>query len=211
MNKEQFEKRYWKYFLILEEEFSEIEKTIPVDTINFNTYSIKYMKLLFSVCSEIDVLFKDYIEYNEWFSFHNHMGNMGKYKEIITQNLTDFSNQIVLLSNQISLTPFSNWNEGKPLDWWKVYNDLKHNRTLTDNYIKATQTSLINAFAALYQLEMYFFKSILDKENFQGKLRMPVPHSKIYIIENWSDNIEMIDNRYIFYVDNNGNLILEGK
>lgn len=210
MNKEQFEKKYWQYFLLLEEDFVNLEKTIPIDTKNYNTYSIKYMKLLFSICSEIDVLFKAYIEYNGWYLFNKNDSNMRKYREITTSNLKKFSNEVIVFSKQINLSPFINWQNSKPPEWWDAYNDLKHNRTLTDNYSKATQINIINAFAALYQLEMYFYKSIIEKEKFEGKLRMPVPQSKNCRIINWPDNVNLIDNRFMLYINNDGDLIQEG-
>lgn len=209
--KEHFEKKFWEYFLNLENDFNIITDTIPVDSVNYQTHSIKYMNLLFSICSEIDVLFKKYIEFNEWFDFTSINGNMKIYREVTTEKLQSFSNETVVFSKVIELQPFKSWQVQQSPNWWKDYNELKHDRLASANNSKATQENILNAFAALYQLEMYFFKSILEKDSFEGRLKMPVPHSKNYRIKNWSDNVDLIDNRYIFYINENGNLILEGE
>ncbi|MEJ5996449.1 hypothetical protein WG904_18620 [Pedobacter sp. Du54] len=214
-NKEDFKIKFWDYFLALEEDFTSIEKIIPVDPQNTNTFSITYMKILFSICSEIDVVFKEFIEYNQWYSFTVNDGNIGKYKDIINLNLQDFSNEIIVFSKNIELKPFVNWKQNKKPDWWKDYNDLKHKRTLTnngiENYKKANQKNILDALGALYQLEMYFYKSIIDTDNVVSRLKMPVPQSKRYRIKDWIDNIDLIDNRYIIYVKEDGHLWLEGE
>lgn len=210
MNKEIFESKYWSYFLILEEEFSKIEKIIPIDENNFNTFSIQYMKLLFSICSEIDILFKEFIVFSEWRSFSAKEGNFGIYKDIIRTKISEFEDQIVLFSKNIELHPFSNWKNDTAPSWWISYNSLKHNRTALENHKLASQKNVLDAFAGLYLLEMFFFKSIIDNDNFEGRLRMPVPHSRKYLIKNWIDNIELIDNRYILFIDDDGHLILDG-
>ena len=212
--KDDFDINYWRYFLSLEEEFINIETVIPIDDINNKTFSVNYMKIYFSICSEIDVLLKSFIEYNNWYKFTQKNGDFGKYKNIINQNIPTFSNEIIVFSEKKEIKPFDNWKLNKKPIWWESYNDIKHNRTLMknglENYKMANQENILNAFCALYQIEMYFYRSIIDKNNFKGKLRMPVPQSRKLRIKNWPDNSELIDNRYILYIDDNGNLFLEG-
>ena len=186
--KEDFNLKYWNYFLLLEEEFIGIEKIIPVDDINKNTFSLNYMKIYFSLCSEIDVLFKEFIKYNDWFCFSEFDGNFGKYKEIILQEVPSFSSERILFSETKELTPFDNWNKNIKPTWWEEYNYIKHNRTTnnngSENFKKANQENILNAFCALYQIEMYFYRSIIDSNNCSDKLRMPVPQSKRIRIKN---------------------------
>jgi hypothetical protein len=213
-NNEDFIIKFWNYFLRLEDEFIDIEKIIPIDDINNNVFSMSYMKLLFSICSEIDVVFKEYIEYNIWYSFSNTDGNFRKYRDIINRQIPEFSNEVIIFSKTKELRPFGDWTNNKKSIWWENYNSIKHNRSLinegSENYKKANQENILNAFGALYQVEMYFYKSIVDKNSYTEKLRMPVPQSKRLRIKNWQDNIELIDNRYIIYV-NDGHLYLEGE
>lgn len=51
MNAEEFEKTFWNYYLELEREYLEIERTIPFDETNYDTFSYKYMDLLWAICS----------------------------------------------------------------------------------------------------------------------------------------------------------------
>jgi len=209
-----FVTNYWNYFLSLEDEFINIETIIPVDDTNNNTFSINYMKIYFALCSEIDVIFKEFIEYNGWYTFSSSDGNFGKYKDIILQQLPKFTNEIIIFSEKKEIKPFNSWDSNMKPIWWEDYNNIKHNRTLKINgfesFKRANQENILNAFCALYQLEMYFYKSIIDKNNNRSKLRMPVPQSKRIRIKDWPDNIPLIDNRYILYVKE-GNLILEGE
>ena len=211
---EDFVTNYWNYFLSLEDNFINIETIIPIDDLNNNTFSINYMSIYFSLCSEIDVIFKEFIEYNGWYAFSSSDGNFKKYKEIILQKLPNFANEIILFSEKKEIKPFNSWNTGMKPTWWEDYNNIKHNRTLNINglasYKKANQENILNALCALYQLEMYFYKSIIDKSNTGKKLRMPIPQSKRIRIKDWPDNIPLIDNRYALYVDE-GTLFLEGE
>jgi len=210
---EDFVTNYWNYFLSLEDDFINIETIIPIDDINNYTFSINYMKIYLALCSEIDVIFKEFIEYNGWNTFSSSDGNFGKYKEIVLQKLPNFANETIIFSERKEMKPFNNWNTNMKPTWWEDYTNIKHNRTSTINgfvsFKKANQENILNAFCALYQLEMYFYKSIIDKSNSSNKLRIPVPQSKRVRIKDWPDNILLIDNRYILYVDE-GHLILEG-
>ena len=67
LNSDKFLNQYWKYYLTLEQNFIELEKIIPIDSINKDTFSFKYLELLFSVCSEIDVVFKQILLLNNFF------------------------------------------------------------------------------------------------------------------------------------------------
>jgi hypothetical protein len=212
--KDEFILNYWNYFLSLENELIDIERIIPFDNINSHTFSMHYMKIYFSLCSEIDVILKDFIEFNGWFSFSKTDGNFGKYKEIILNQIPNFANEVIIFLDKEEIMPFNNWNSNVKPTWWDDYNCIKHNRTLKFNgiesYKKANQENIINAFCALYQIEMYFYKYIIDKNNNNDKLRMPVPQSKRVRIKNWSDNTLLIDNRYILYINDQGNLMLQG-
>lgn len=202
---------YWNYFLELEGEFLQIEKFIPVDDLNESTFSLRYMKLLFSICSEIDIVFKSFMEFNGE-SIDN--VDMRNYNSFIDNNFPNFSSESITCYENKIITPFKNWNDNDILDWWSDYNKIKHERTIerngVKNYKNATQKNVLNALSGLYQLEMYFYKEIIDIEDFDAKLRIPVPQSKIFRINDWEDNQGLIDNRYILYINDNGDLILDG-
>lgn len=53
-----FIKNYWNYYLRLEEEFLTALKYVEFDRDNYQTFSIEFLTVLLSVCSEIDVVGK---------------------------------------------------------------------------------------------------------------------------------------------------------
>jgi hypothetical protein len=214
--KEEFVSQYWNYYLSIENEYLEVEKIIPVDEINGKTFSMSYSKLLLAICNEMDVIFKEFIEFNQWELFSKNNENFGKYRKIITTQLPNFSTEIILYSSTKEMKPFDNWKTDIKLDWWEIFTNIKHHRTSINNgveyYKLANQKNILNALSGLYQIEMYFYKSILDKNNDTNQLRMPVPQSKRLLIKNWIDNADLIDNRYILYINqNDGCLHFEGE
>lgn len=59
MNPYKFLNKHWFMYHKIEDEFLEIEKTIPVDLENSETFSYAYIKLLGSICSELNQCFKN--------------------------------------------------------------------------------------------------------------------------------------------------------
>lgn len=53
-----FIRDYWKYYLMLEEEFMDTFKYVEFSKDNYKTFSVEYLKLFQVVCSEIDVVGK---------------------------------------------------------------------------------------------------------------------------------------------------------
>lgn len=52
--------QYWKYYLALENRFLETERYVEFDLSNGMVYSMEYMMLFQTICSEIDVVGKAY-------------------------------------------------------------------------------------------------------------------------------------------------------
>ena len=53
-----FVKNYWNYYRELEKEFINTRKYVEFSPENWNTYSLEYLKLFQTICSEIDVVGK---------------------------------------------------------------------------------------------------------------------------------------------------------
>lgn len=207
MDKIEFKNKFWYYYLELEREFLEIEKTIPVIDRNSETFSYSYMKLLRLVCSEIDVLFKKFIEYKE---VEIKDDNMGEYEKFIKENINGFITQENICYNFKSkilrIKPYEEWSFNKHLSWWEVYTAIKHNRNEEDTagiekYKYANQKNTLNALSALFQLNMFFYKSIIDKEENEDEIHIPLPQSKIFYLNNWGNYFENLisENVYIDY------------
>lgn len=202
MTTQEFLQIYWKYYLTLENDFLNTEKYVAIDMDNRKTFSIEYMKILQMVCSEIDVVTKSFCkEIDTLFEGDK----INHYCKKITTRYADFSKDSVhfLLCN-IDLKPWDGWtfvdkvtktgkntiNSKNPL-WWKNHNQIKHSRTSFENgnqnYKKANQNNVINALSALFQMEMYFYNHLTNKENKEEKT--PLPKSKLFSIPRWTDTV----------------------
>ena len=212
-NLESFEP-YWNFYIELEEQFLNICKYIPIDDKNENTFSFKYMNLFFSICSEIDTIFKEFMEFK---GYNKTKPGMEEYKNFMKENFPKFSSEIVTCYKTKELKPFENWeiNNSSPL-WWKDYNDIKHHRTkkgdegneYEEHYKKSTQKNILNGLSGLYQLETYLYKELIDKYDSDSFLKIPLPQSKMFRIKNRNHNKQLIDNRYTIRLDEKGHLIL---
>lgn len=173
---------YWKYYISLEEEFLDTSKYVEFDYINNGrTYSIEYLKLFQTVCSEIDVVGKALAkELDSTFSPTKKTG-INEWWYSILENDTGIIDKKCALFGEHSLQPWKgfrvvkNDHEGakkyilgdnaKTPSWWNDYNSVKHNRTghferHSLNYSKANLKNLFFAFAALYSLEIKLMASV---------------------------------------------------
>lgn len=202
MNREEFCRAHWDYYMLLEEDFLSTRRYITFDLgdnaiyseqevsnpQNSRCYSIEYIKQYQAICSEVDVLMK---------SICNELGHsvdkMNMYTEVILEKWPNIVNQRIVIDDRVELIPFTNWKSGEDYqspDWWTPYNKVKHQRL--DNFQSANLKNVINALGGLYILGNYFVKYLADKEN-QGKSDneeyikdVPNDCSKIFCMKNWN-------------------------
>lgn len=108
---------YWFMYHKLEGEFLKIEKTIPVVSENFETFSYSYMRLLGSICSEFNECFKNFTEFNG----HDYK-SINQYKQFILGKFKDdfFESEISfnkIGSESMSLHPFEDWYSTGEVFW----------------------------------------------------------------------------------------------
>ena len=205
----EFIQRYWKYYLMLENNFLETEQYLAIDKLNFEAFSNEYIKQYQTVCSEIDVIAKSYCKETDS-TFRGK--NINAYCKCVTDNNPDFESRKVRLKDRdIELFPWKDWtytNETQANgstrivsnnpDWWKKYNEIKHNRTTTNNetglpyYKLANQKNVLHSLAALFQLELYYFKK-LQQRCFEIDVDMPGPPSKLFDLEDWGNTENVLD------------------
>lgn len=190
MNNETFEKTFWNYYLELEREYLKIERLIPFDKTNYYTFSYKYIDLLWEICSEIDVLFKEYMEIKEYApeldENGNHLFNIKQYEKFVEEKLHSFKNQEITCYNpkfhNKKIYPFSLWTTNDSPKWWRVYNKIKHDKELElygkKAYKCANQICVLNALGALFQLNLYIYEEI----SWNG-LIVPLPESILFKLE----------------------------
>lgn len=154
MNREEFCKLHWNYYLALEKDFLDTERYVSFDlgdnylytsqTVtdygNSNTFSNEFIKQYQAICSEVDVVLKSIC------------------KELGNANLVNIKQYTELVLRQ-------GWksNQYNSPNWWKQYNDVKHERL--ENFRKANLKNVVNALAGLYTLELYLVKFIGDRDH----------------------------------------------
>lgn len=176
VNREEFCKYHWEYYLVLEKDFLETERYVSfelgdnylysqISSTNLGnslTFSNEYIKQYQTICSEVDVIMK---------SICRELGDTSAddmkngYTPTILQNWSNIKSQKVKMG-EIELQPFLNWEQSpnyKSPDWWTPYNKVKHERI--DYYRNANLKNVINALAGLFILENYFVKFIADRDN----------------------------------------------
>lgn len=171
---------YWKQYIMLEKEFTKTVKYVALDTINFETYSDAYMKLIIQIGSEVDIVSKALCkEINN----ASKARSIEQYQNDIVSCFPDFYN-VLVKSEMIDLVPWDSWKIPSSPVWWKEYNAVKHNRNdkedgVKENYKYATLENTINALAGLYQIELYLFSVIPHKFS----VETPLPGSRLFTLD----------------------------
>ena len=182
------------------------ERYLTIHESNFTGFSIEFIKQYQAICSEIDVVSKAYCKELDSEFKGNKIAN---YCECITNNVDDFTKRIIILSrHRLEIKPWDGWcyeykikKKGKKypfsnsLPWWKSYNNVKHNRAAKTegrfNYEYANQKNVLYALAALFQLEMYYFRT-LHKKYFSNDPDMP-SESTLFEIKDWGNRFYVRD------------------
>lgn len=183
--KGKFLNNYWKYYLVLEEDFLKTLRYVSLDRDNFITFSTEYTKQYQTICSEIDVICKEICDIIKPGSKPS---TIVQYAEIILKEIGTIKADRVTVKNYgaIDLYPWSLWqlkdgfSEYKSPSWWTNYNGVKHNRSL--NFKEAKLENVLNALAALYVLEMYCYDCIKEDSPYPP---FPLPRSELFTLNDW--------------------------
>ena len=196
----EFEQKYWNYYLTLENDFMETQRYVSIDEDNYITFSVEYAKQYQTICSEIDVICKDYCKFLEPdIKAENIMG----YASVLLNHKPDLITRIVKIKTvaTVVLNPWCDWKTDNvsPFDrgseennspvWWTYYNKVKHNRTGLDSDNKeffkyANQINTLNSLAGLFILVMYYYKDIALSES-QDNVTIPNPPSRLFELKDW--------------------------
>lgn len=160
-----FFKVYWRQYKLLEHELIKTDDYVWIDRDNYDTFSNQYMKLLLTICSEMESIAEvlcnrkgDKAPYgikNKLDCLIMEHPNLKKYR-VDTKYPYDIKN----------ITPMEKFSDSIS-DWWQAYNDIKHRRMdINDagryNYTKANLKNVLFAMAALYILEYILYESLED-------------------------------------------------
>lgn len=182
---QEFLDSYWKYYLILEEEFLSTLRYVELHKDNFETFSVEYTKQYQTICSEIDVLCKHFCKIIDPSS---NSKNIKDYGEIILANVGQITKEGISFkkARMEEIYPWAEWVVQEKYvspGWWSNYNNVKHNR---NNYFKeANLGNVINALAGLYVLEVYCYEKIKNGEG----ILYPIPRSSLFTLNSFHNGV----------------------
>lgn len=146
-------KLHWNYFIALERDLEAVSRFIEFDAANFETYSIELAHLLFAAASEADVVAKLVCAYIDPTA---KVGNIDQYKAVLMKGIPSLPTTKVYVPRYgLTLEPWSNWGGPTNPDWWRSYNNVKHERSAHFN--QATLKNALNALAGLMVLTCFYY------------------------------------------------------
>lgn len=145
-------------------ELQNIFHFIEPDIQNEQTYGLAIRDLIIKTCTEVETHWKEIIYLNGYRKSNLTTKDYIKLKEFI-----NFEHEIFLTDYPLypKIEPFKLWNSENPtksIEWYQIYNELKHDRT--NMLSKATFKILILSVSALYILMLirYDFDSNLSNQ-----------------------------------------------
>jgi hypothetical protein len=120
---------------------------------NFNTFSIKFIRLLLSIGSEVDVALKLLCE---TLNKRPAKSKIDDYRNIILSKERGFPTIEIEVRNFQKIKPWESWSNNQNPDWWHAYNDVKHERD--KNFEKGNLKNVIYSLGGLYAVLLYLSK-----------------------------------------------------
>lgn len=154
-------KIHWNYFLAIERDFEKLSRYIEFNEANNDTFSIELARLIMSSTQEVDVIMKRLCSLLENSTTRRDINN---YKEIITSNFTDFTEEEVSIPRfGMSSQPWLKWNDANcHPSWWTANNKIKHHRI--DHFEKANLKNAFNSIGGLLITIVYYYKKEIEME-----------------------------------------------
>jgi hypothetical protein len=151
---------HWNYFLLLEDELVGISRFVELSEDNYKAYSIEFVRLFLSICSEVDVVAKLLCKEADSVIFDktkgSHDPNMGTYRFVINSKFPGFHEAHVKIPlYNLSFVPWDNFKADSSPTWWSEYNGVKHERNI--NFKNATLGNVLFSMSGLMVLLVYFY------------------------------------------------------
>lgn len=158
---------HWNYLLAIEKDLEQLSRYIEFHKDNFKCFSIELARILLASASEVDVVCKQICKN---IKNNSRARSIDKYQEIITEKYPDLNSFSVEIPRYgLTLNPWSNWKTpNNSPDWWKAYNNVKHQRH--NRYNQANLMNTLNSVAALFTIVLHLY----PKKAEEGEL-MPNP------------------------------------
>lgn len=146
-------KLHWNYLLALDRDMEAVSRYIEFATPNLGVYSIELAHLLFAAASEVDVLAKLVCKQN---APSERPRNIDDYKPIILRAFPDLPTTAAYVPRYgMSFAPWDNWSGTTNPDWWRAYNNVKHERDR--HFQEATLKNALNAIGGLMILTFHYY------------------------------------------------------
>lgn len=182
---------YWNYYLQLEEDFFALEPFCTIDELNDNTFSVKYLQLILSICGEIDTICKRFCSCLDP-SINSKYSTINDYRSIILKYFPQITKEIVNINQHIyyDVQPWQSWANLRNPDWWNTYNQIKHHRDEIwkgkETYKHANQKATIEALCALYIVLEYWavYNFVLNNNNNNSPEMIQIWSRRI-CLKNW--------------------------
>ena len=178
MNKEEFLSKIWSYYIMLENDFSKTFQYVEPVEGNKDCFSKEFNKELLSIGSEIDIVCRELCMVIEGKNFEQVKNySIVNYREIIAQNENFMKESCIFISNEEILEPWNEWKKYDSPQWWRAYNDIKHNRLVNDNHKLGNFLNVKLSLAALFIICRVLYSKQYEKE--------PFPSSSLFKMNNW--------------------------
>ena len=163
-------RHFWNYFITLENDLINISRYIELTEDNFFTYSIELEKILFSACSEFEIVAKELA----LLMTSSKITNIEKIHAFLSEHFHEiFSLEVKIERYGIKIRPFENWSKEEkytPLSWWTSYNKVKHQRA--KHYSKANLNNVLNSLAALLIINFHYYQVLISQEDGKTSLNL---------------------------------------
>ena len=138
------------YFQSFEKDIEQLSRYVNISEDNYSVYSVELTRLYLSICSEVDVALKVLCS---TLSEDSPKGMRG-YVEVIRSKIPQLIEaKVNFIDYRVSFCPWEELELGDNVQWWSDHNKVKHHRM--DHYKKANLGNVLNAFCALYTINIY--------------------------------------------------------
>ncbi len=174
--------KHWEYLVTLDDDLDKVSRFIEIDEKNFTTFSIELVRILLAAGSEIDVVAKVLCE------SINSAGtycNIDDYRNSIVSEYQKLPTMVIDVPQYgIEITPWKNWASEINPDWWKAYNNVKHERHRY--FEKANLENTINAVSGLFLLVLCLHWRQSDRKRLNEPLMLSA--GRYMVGTRWGDN-----------------------
>jgi hypothetical protein len=151
---------HWQFFESVDDELHSLSRVIEFAPENYATFSVHLTRLYLSICSEVDVVAKLLCARIEPKQTPR---SISDYRALVTARFPNFSVlRIEMPSHALDFQPWLAWGSGTNPQWWKSYNDVKHERS--KYFSDANLRNVLESAAGLLVFLVYFYQpELYDK------------------------------------------------